>query len=128
MPDINVLIVDDVLENRTLLSKVISKLGYNYDLAENGKEAVEKLEKSSYDLIFMDVKMPVMSGIEATKYIRANFPFPKNRVKIVAITAYKYKEFFDDFHDVGFNDIISKPYTIDKVSNIINYQNIISSY
>jgi len=128
MPDINVLIVDDVLENRTLLSKVISKLGYNYDLAENGKEAVEKLEKNNFDLIFMDVKMPVMSGIEATKYIRANFPFPKNRVKIVAITAYKYKEFFDDFHDVGFNDIISKPYTIDKVSNIINYQNIISSY
>lgn len=128
MPEIKVLIVDDVLENRTLLSKVIEKLGYKYDLAENGKEAIEKLEQSNFDIIFMDIKMPVMSGIEATKYIRANFPFPKNRVKIVAITAYKYKEFFDDFHDVGFNDIISKPYTIEKVSNIINYQNIISSF
>jgi len=128
MPEIKVLIVDDVLENRTLLSKVIEKLGYNYDLAENGKEAIEQLENGNFDIIFMDIKMPVMSGIEATKYIRANFPFPKNRVKIVAITAYKYKEFFDDFHDVGFNDIISKPYTIEKVSNIINYQNIISSF
>ncbi|MBK8807436.1 MAG: response regulator [Bacteroidales bacterium] len=123
-----ILIADDVTENRILLSKILSKLGYEFDVAIDGDDCYNKFTAGNYDLVFIDIKMPGMDGIEVTKKIRSEMPFPKNRTKIVAITAYKYREFFEDFHDVGFNDIISKPYTAEKVSNVINYQKIISTY
>lgn len=123
-----ILIVDDVEENRALLSTLITRLGYKSDLACTGKEAIERLQHNDYFLIFMDIKMPVMDGIDATKVIRKEFPFPKNRVKVIAVTAHRYRDFFDDYHNVGFNDIISKPYTFQKISNIVNYHNIISAY
>jgi len=123
-----ILIVDDIEENRILLSSIVQRLGYEYDLASDGKDAVDKLECTDYFLIFMDIKMPVMDGVDATKFIRKRMTFPKNRVKVVAVTAHKYRDFFDDYHDVGFNDIISKPYTQEKITNIINYHNIISAY
>lgn len=122
-----ILIADDVEDNRVLLSKILKKLGYQYDIACDGIECIEKFEKDHFDLIFLDIKMPRMTGVDVVKKIRKEFESPKNKVKIVAITAFKYKEFFDDFHDIGFNDIISKPYTTEKVSNVINYQNIISA-
>lgn len=123
-----ILIADDVADNRILLSKILEKLGYEYDIACDGVECIEKYEKEHYDLIFLDIKMPRKSGIEVVKEIRTKYKSPKNQIKVVAITAFKYKEFFDDFHDIGFNDIITKPYTTEKVSNVINYQNIISEY
>lgn len=128
MGRLKILVVDDSESNRKLLCSLVNKSGHECDYAEDGREALHKLEENDYDLVFMDLQMPLMSGDKVTKHVRTKFPFPKNRVKIIAITAYQYREFFDDFHDVGFNDIITKPYTIQKVTNIINYQNIISSY
>ncbi len=128
MGKINILIVDDSEDNRKLLSSLIVKSGNTCETAENGKEAIDKLIENKYDLIFMDLNMPIMTGDAATRFIRSKLPFPKNRIKIIAITAHNYSEFFDDFRDVGFNDIINKPYTIQKIKDIINYQNIISVY
>lgn len=128
MGKIKVLIVDDSEDNRKLLSSLVVKSGNSCDTAGNGKEAIDKLVAEKFDLIFMDLNMPVMSGDTATRYIRSQLPFPKNRIKIIAITAHNYREFFNDFRDVGFNDIINKPYTAQKITDIINYQNIISVY
>jgi len=128
MTRLNILVVDDSEENRDFLCGILKKTEHTYSSAGNGQEAIELLKHNQFDLVFMDLNMPIMTGDQATRYIRRNMPFPKNRVKIIAITAYKYKEFFDDFHDVGFNDIITKPYTPQKVMNVINYQNIISAY
>lgn len=128
MAKLNILVVDDSEDNRKLLSSLIVKTGNCCETAENGKEAIEKLESGAFNLIFMDLNMPVMTGDVATKYIRTKLSYPKNRIKIIAITACNYREFFNDYRDAGFNDIINKPYTFQRISDIINYHNIVSVY
>jgi len=122
-----VLIVDDNPVRRQVLGEYLTELNYSFVEASNGKEAIEIFEREPFDMIFMDLHMPVMNGIDATKYIRTKLPFPKNRVIIIANTVYNYKDFFDDFYNVGFNDIIPNPYTIQTLSNLINYHKISSS-
>ena len=70
--DYKILIVDDIVINRMLLAELIKKLGYKYSQASNGQEALEKLKTDQIDLVLMDIEMPVMNGIETTKYIREN--------------------------------------------------------
>jgi CheY-like chemotaxis protein len=96
-----VLIVDDIFTNRLLLAEVL------------------RSEKIHYDLILMDIEMPVMNGLETTKYIREEMPHPKNRVMIVALTAHNPQLFFDDFQDVGFDKLLTKPYSLDKLSELL---------
>ncbi|HPY82927.1 MAG TPA: response regulator, partial [Bacteroidales bacterium] len=81
-----VLIVDDNPIRRKVLGDYLNTLNYTYKEASNGKEAIELFEQESFQMIFMDLHMPIMNGIEATKYIRTKFSFPKNRVKIIANT------------------------------------------
>jgi CheY-like chemotaxis protein len=114
-----VLIVDDIFTNRLLLAEIMSNLELEFDEVENGKEAIEALQKKDYDLILMDVEMPVMNGLETTKYIREQLPFPKNKTFIAALTAHNPQIFFEDFRDVGFNQLLAKPYNIGKISSLI---------
>ncbi|KPL13242.1 MAG: hypothetical protein AMS23_10340 [Bacteroides sp. SM1_62] len=114
-----VLIVDDIFTNRLLLAEVLRSLDIEFDQAENGREAIDAFEKINYDLILMDIEMPVMNGLETTKYIREQMPEPKNRVTIVALTAHNPQLFFDDFQDVGFDKLLTKPYSLDKLSTIL---------
>ncbi|MFW5852066.1 MAG: response regulator [Bacteroidota bacterium] len=122
-----VLIVDDNPVRRQVLGEYLTELNYSFVEASNGKEAIEIFKQEPFDMIFMDLHMPIMNGIDTTKYIRTKLPFPKNRVIIIANTVYNYKDFFDDFYNVGFNDIIPNPYTIQTLSNLINYHKISSS-
>ncbi len=114
-----ILIVDDILTNRLLLAEVLRKLEFEFDQVGNGKEAIEALEKQDYDLVFMDIEMPVMNGLETTVFIREKMPFPKNKTAIVALTAHNPQMFFDDFRDVGFDLLMTKPYSIEKILTII---------
>jgi CheY-like chemotaxis protein len=115
-----IIITDDIFTNRLLLSEIISDLGHEHLLAENGKIAVELLQKNSdIDLILMDIEMPVMNGIEAVKFIREKLPSPKNLLPIVALTAHNPKIFFNDFRDVGFNQLLTKPYSIQKITALL---------
>jgi CheY-like chemotaxis protein len=115
-----VLIVDDIFTNRLLLAEVLRSLDIEFDQAENGKEAIDAFEKIHYDLILMDIEMPVMNGLETTKFIREEMPHPKNRVIIVALTAHNPQLFFEDFQDVGFDQLLTKPYSLDKLSELLN--------
>jgi len=115
-----VLIVDDIFTNRLLLAEVLRSLDIEFDQAENGKEAIDAFEKIHYDLILMDIEMPVMNGLETTKFIREEMPPPKNRVVIVALTAHNPQLFFEDFQDVGFDQLLTKPYSLDKLSEILD--------
>lgn len=128
MGKLNVLIVENSLEDRDLLQSLVVKTGNGCDTAESGEIAIEKLIEGSYDLIFINLNMPEMSGDATTRHIRKNLSFPQNRIKIIAITDYNYREFFNEYRDVGFNDIVNKPFTPRKIADIINYQNIISVY
>jgi CheY-like chemotaxis protein len=114
-----VLIVDDIYTNRLLLAEVLRSLDIEFDQVENGREAIDAFEKVHYDLILMDIEMPVMNGLETTKYIREEMPDPKNRVMIVALTAHNPQLFFDDFEDVGFDKLLTKPYSLDKISALL---------
>ncbi len=118
---IKILIVDDNKIRRKILADFLLRLNYEFNEASNGKEAIELFKKNQFDIIIMDLHMPVMDGIETTKYMRSQLPFPKNRVKIIANTAYNYKDFFANYYDAGFNDILPNPNTFDAVKNIIEY-------
>ena len=115
-----ILIVDDIFTNRLLLVELLKTLGHEFKQVENGKEAIEALENESFDLVLMDIEMPVMNGLETTMYIREKFPHPNNRIPIVALTAHNPQLFFEDFRDVGFDKLLTKPYSIEKLSAIVN--------
>jgi CheY-like chemotaxis protein len=114
-----ILIVDDIFTNRLLLGEILRKLEIEFDQVENGKEAIEALQKEDYDLVLMDIEMPVMNGLETTKYIRENLPFPKNKTFVAALTAHDPELFMDDFRDVGFDQLLAKPYSKDKIDALI---------
>jgi len=120
MKNLKILIVDDIFTNRLLLSELIKTLGHTSFQAENGKLAVDLLEKEDFDLILMDIEMPVMNGLETTQIIRKTFPSPKNVVTIVALTAHNPSLFFEDFSDAGFDELLTKPYSLDKIVELIN--------
>ncbi len=120
MKNLKILIVDDIFTNRLLLSELIKMLGHISVLAENGRQAVDCLTDEDFDLVLMDIEMPVMNGLETTDIIRKTFPSPKNIVKIIALTAHNPGLFFEDFSDAGFDELITKPYSIDKIAELIN--------
>jgi len=114
-----VLIVDDIFTNRLLLAEIMRNLGLEFDQVENGREAIEAIERLDYDLILMDIEMPVMNGLETTKYIREQMSYPKNKIYVVALTAHNPQLFFEDFKDVGFDQLLTKPYSVEKICSLI---------
>ncbi len=87
--------------------RVCNIFGCKVDTASNGKEAIEKLKTLSPDLILMDIQMPEMDGIEATKYIRNEMAIT---VPIVALTANAFKRDIDRYLSIGMNDYVTKPF------------------
>jgi len=106
MANLRILVVDDIYTNRYLLSELIKMTGNEAVLAENGEEAIEILQNEEIQMIFMDIEMPVMNGIETTRYIRNEMPSPLNVVPIIALTAHNPEMFFEDYSDVGFDELI----------------------
>ena len=106
-----VLVVDDVKVNQRLVSVMLSVMGVRIDLAANGREALQAVESLPYDLVLMDVQMPEMDGLEATRRIRA-LDGPAREVPIVAMTANAMIGDREKCLQAGMNDYISKP--IDK--------------
>ncbi len=106
-----ILLVDDSLENRELIKLLLNKLPLAMDEASNGKEAVELFERNSYDLIFMDIQMPVMDGYTAARIIRSNEENSgKSRTKIVALTAHAYESDIRKCLEAGCDDHVAKPF------------------
>lgn len=104
---LNILLVEDNLINQKFMLKLLNKFGYKADLAQDGLEAITMNQKCFYDLIFMDMQMPNMGGIEATQKIRNN---PNNRQPvIIALTANAMKEDRIKCVAAGMQDFISKP-------------------
>ena len=112
---LKILVTDDIYTNRYLLSELIRLTGNEVVLAENGEEALEILKSQEIDLVFMDIEMPVMNGIETIQYIRNELPPPLNAIPVIALTAHNPQLFFEDFSDVGFDELITKPYSIEKI-------------
>lgn len=114
--DVRLLLVEDYPANQQVAMGHLHKAGYNVDLVENGLQAVNAFKEKHYDLIFMDIQMPVMDGYEATTKIRVyekeqvkRGAKPLSRVTIIGITAHATKEYHEQCLNVGMDDYISKP-------------------
>ena len=119
MTKYNILIVDDIFLNRLLLKEFLKNIAEKFIEAENGKDAIEIIKNNPVDVVLMDIEMPVMNGLETTKYIRTNFPEPSNRIPIIALTAHNPDDFFNDFNSAGFDELLTKPYSFEKVLGAI---------
>jgi CheY-like chemotaxis protein/HPt (histidine-containing phosphotransfer) domain-containing protein len=105
---LRMLLVEDNATNQKLALLLLQKLGYRADVAGNGLEALAALRRQPYDLVFMDVQMPAMDGLEATRHIRAEFS-PEAQPRVIAMTANAMQGDREMCLQAGMNDYISKP-------------------
>ncbi|APH15961.1 response regulator [Clostridium sporogenes] len=113
-----ILIAEDNNVNQIVMSKLIELNGWMAKTVSNGKDSIVALEKDSYDLIFMDISMPIMNGLDAANIIKKN---PKwSKIPIVALTAYDSLEQQKKFKSLGMDDYLSKPIDSDKLLYIID--------
>ena len=102
-----ILLADDHSHNQKLGQLILDRLGYKADVAGNGVEVIEALERQSYDLILMDVQMPEMDGLDATRVIRQRWP--DARLYIIALTANAMRGDREACLAAGMDDYVSKP-------------------
>jgi len=106
LKNIKVLVVEDILLNQLLMKTLLDDFGFERDIADNGKVAIEKLRLNTYDVILMDLQMPEMNGFEATDYIRN---IMNSKIPIIALTADVTTVDLAKCKAVGMNDYIAKP-------------------
>lgn len=119
-PGKNILVVEDNRVNMVIIREMLKKFGINVLVAENGKEALEKLLANAIDFIFMDIHMPIMDGTEATKQIRQLDIMEKQLVPIVALTADAMPGDREKSLSIGMNDYITKPFTQSTIIACLN--------
>jgi CheY-like chemotaxis protein len=115
----HILLVEDHPVNQKLASTLLERLGYTFELAENGRDAVEAAANKAYQLILMDMQMPEMDGLEATRKIREGNG-PNANTWIVALTANAMQSDQEACRVAGMNDFISKPFNRDTLATVIN--------
>jgi len=113
---IRLLIAEDVDDNFLLITALLKNDNYMFFRANDGKEAIDKVKSNHYDLVFMDLKMPVYSGLEATTIIRS---FNK-KIPIIAVTAFDYGHIKEEALEAGCNDFIYKPYNLQELKITIH--------
>jgi len=115
-----ILIVEDVMMNQKIAGMVLEKLGYTgIEFANNGRKGVERVNQGDIDLVFMDLQMPVMGGMEATEAIRQNFNLPRQPV-IIAMTGHALAGVRDSCIAGGMNGFVAKPISLADVRNAIS--------
>ncbi|EIA07189.1 PAS domain S-box protein [Flavobacterium frigoris] len=126
--NIKVLVVEDIALNQLLMKTLLDDFGFERDIAENGKIAIEKLKNKEYDVILMDLQMPVMNGFESTEYIRKTL---NSQIPIIALTADVTTVDLAKCKAVGMNDYIAKPVDerllYSKIINIVRKTSILKS-
>ena len=121
----NILVVEDNEINRFVVNKLLSTWGIHVEFAENGQVAVEKVIAGSYDIILMDVHMPVMNGFEAARTIRGYNKGQFKSLPIIALTASVMQKDLDEIMLSGMNGYIIKPFVQAelrlKISDLLKY-------
>jgi CheY-like chemotaxis protein/HPt (histidine-containing phosphotransfer) domain-containing protein len=108
-PRLRILLAEDNKINQQYATLVLKKGGHQVTIAENGHQAVDAVQNADFDLVLMDIQMPELDGVEATRQIRA-LPAPKNAVPIFAMTAHAMQGVCEEYLDAGMNDYITKPF------------------
>ncbi|GAB3800429.1 ATP-binding protein [Spirosoma humi] len=113
---VRILVVEDNLINQKLALQVLKRLGYSTQIAENGQQALDYLQTDKYDLVLMDIQMPVMDGYTATRQIRTTL---QNNVPIIAMTAHALASEREQCLQAGMNDFIPKPFQIEELQRVM---------
>ena len=112
------LIADDNAVNALLFRSALTAAGFRVHTAGTGAEALERMNESDYAVVFMDIRMPVMDGLEATRRIRA-LAGPASQTPIVALTAHVGQAERELCRDAGMNDYLSKPVSVESLAGAI---------
>ena len=112
---LSILLVDDNATNRKLASKVFARLGYTIELASDGHSAVDTFGRGAHDVVFMDIEMPDMDGIEATRLIRSSVPDGARQPYVVALTANAMSGDRERYLQAGLDDYVSKPVHVEEL-------------
>jgi CheY-like chemotaxis protein len=110
---LEILIAEDNVVNQKVIIHILNKLGYQPTLAEDGKIAIEEAGKRQYDIILMDMQMPEMDGVQATKFIRQNM---KVQPLIIALTANTMQSHQEECLQAGMDDFVSKPVRLQELT------------
>lgn len=114
-PTLNILLVEDEPINQKVVQMMLDNIGCRYDSANSGTAAIELIKKNTYDLIFMDIQLPDLNGVEVTQKIRdAGINTP-----IIATTAYSFEDELDNFIISGMNDVLLKPFRQEQINTMI---------
>ena len=114
-----ILLVEDNRVNQKVFLMILSKLGYHADLAENGLQALEFIQKTDYDLVLMDIQMPEMDGIEAARQFHLRYGTNKNRPYLIALTAHALEGDREKYLEIGFDHYLSKPLKIEVLKSTL---------
>jgi CheY-like chemotaxis protein/HPt (histidine-containing phosphotransfer) domain-containing protein len=106
---LRILLAEDNKINQQYATVVLNKAGYHVTIADNGHQAVEAVRNLDFDLVLMDIQMPGLDGVQATRQIR-NLPAPKNAVPIFAMTAHAMRGASEEYLNAGMDDYITKPF------------------
>jgi PAS domain S-box-containing protein len=124
LKNLNILLVEDNTMNQLLAKKVLGDWGWNVEVAENGKVAIEKMKEEDFDLVLMDIQLPEMDGYEATRQIRSKLSKPKCNTPIIAMTAHVMHSEEEKCYNVGMNGYISKPFNTNtlysKIASVVS--------
>jgi signal transduction histidine kinase/CheY-like chemotaxis protein len=110
---LRILLAEDNVVNQKLAVRLLSQMGYRVDLASNGIEAIESVSRQTYDVVLMDVQMPEMDGLEATRRIVQRWPDAAKRPRIVAMTANAMQGDREECLAAGMDDYVTKPIRVD---------------
>ncbi len=113
-----ILLAEDNITNQDLVITLLSKMGYKIDAVENGRKVLEMMERKKYDIILMDIQMPVMNGMEATKVICEKYA-EHERPKIIAITANAMPGDKERYLNAGMVDYLPKPIKFKDVQTVL---------
>jgi CheY-like chemotaxis protein/anti-sigma regulatory factor (Ser/Thr protein kinase) len=118
---LNILLVEDYIANQAYALDLLQYLGHQVTVASNGQEALEQVVTTVFDLVLMDLQMPVMDGLEATRRIRAaELSMGRSRVNIIAMTAITQHSEISRCFAAGMDDFVAKPFTPDDLAKHLN--------
>jgi CheY-like chemotaxis protein len=115
----NILVAEDNPVNQKIAQRMLKHLGYPVDIAANGLEALQALEHKFYNIILMDIQMPEMDGLEATKIIRQRLSV-EEQPRIIAVTAHALDYSREMCIDAGMDDYIAKPVQKDELAKVLS--------
>lgn len=113
-----ILVADDHVDNLEIIRSALSTMPVVVDFVENGKQVLDQLDQAKYDLILMDIQMPVMDGIEATEHIRQSDAVYRD-IPILALTASVMRHEKEHYIRIGMNKVISKPFSIQELRSVV---------